>query len=187
MNKKWDKWDNLDFEIVLLLLRDDNHVRGIAGTLGAAATSVSRKLEGLVSGNVVDYRMEGRNKVFSIKKNIQAKNYVFSAEKYKLGKTIRKYPKIGIIIDDVLKKCRERVIILFGSYAKFTADAESDIDIFVETGKGKVKEEIEKINSRISVKTGGLRTDSPLVKEIIGNHVILRGEEEFYERIGFFD
>ncbi len=181
------KWNNMEFEIVLMLIRGDNHVRGIANALGEANSSISRKLGRLVSENVLDYRIEGKNKVLFIKDNIQAKNYVFSAEKYKFGKVIRKYPKLGIIIDDVLKKCRERLVILFGSYANFTAGNASDIDIFVETGSRKVKEDVEKVNSRISVKIGALDRDSLLVKEIIKNHVILRGEDVFYEKIKFFD
>jgi predicted nucleotidyltransferase len=181
------KWNNIEFEIVLLLIRERNHVRSIANILGEANSSISRKLNKLAAENIIDYRSEGKNKVFFVKNNIQAKNYVFSAEKYKFGKLIREYPKLGIIIDGILKKCNERLIILFGSYANFTAGKSSDIDIFVETDSRKVKEDIEKMNSRINVKTGPLDKDSLLVKEIIKNHVILRGEDDFYEKIKFFD
>ena len=180
------KWNNIDFEITLLLAREPSHVRGIAAALGEASSTISRKLSRLLHENVVGYRTEGKNKVFFVKKNIQARNYVSSAERYKLGKLISRYPKVAAVLDEVLKACRERLIVLFGSHAKFDAGSGSDIDIFIETESRKVKESVEAINSRISVKTGRLDRESPLSREIIKNHVILRGEEEFHERTGLF-
>jgi len=50
-----------------------------------------------------------------------------------------------------------------------------------------VKEEIASVHSKIKVKIGEFDLGSPLIKEIVKNHVILRGVEEFYEKIGFFD
>jgi hypothetical protein len=49
-----------------------------------------------------------------------------------------------------------------------------------------VKEAVEAVHSRISVKIGELDTSSQLVREIVRNHVILQGVEEFYGKIGFF-
>src|SRR3989338_5215928 len=70
--------DNLDLEIVLLLLRVDNHLRGIAKQLNESHSTVLRKLDKLLKENVVDYKREGKNKVFFVRKTLQAKNYVFN-------------------------------------------------------------------------------------------------------------
>lgn len=144
-------------------------------------------MNGLFKENVLDFKKEGKNKVFFIKKNLQAKNYVFNAERYKLIRLVEKYPELNIIAEDILKNAQEKLIVLFGSYAKFTSKTDSDIDIYVETKNIKVKNNIESIHSKLRVKIGDFNLDSQLIKEIIKNHVILKGVEEFYERTKFFD
>jgi predicted nucleotidyltransferase len=179
--------DNLDAEIILLLLRGENHLRGIAKELNESHSTVLRKLNKLVEENVLDYRMVGRNKTFLIKKNLQARSYVFNAERYKLLKLTKRYPELGVIIEDILRKTNEKLIVLFGSYSKFTAKKDSDIDLYLETRNRKIKEEIESLHSKIKVKIGDFDLSSALIKEIIKNHVILKGVEEFYEKIKFFE
>jgi len=178
--------NNLDSEIILLLLKNESHLRGIARQLNEPHATVLRRLNALVEENVLDYRQEGRNKVFFIKRNLQAKNYVFNAERYKLIKLLNEHPELGIIIEDILKKTKEKLIILFGSYAKFTAKRDSDIDVYVETRSRETKGNVEMIHSRLKVKIGDFDLDSELIREIIKDHIILRGVEEFYEKTKFF-
>jgi len=178
--------DNLDFEILLLLVREKLHIREIAKRLRESHSTVLRRLNRLLKEKVLDYKIEGKNKVFFIKKSLQAKNYIFNAERYKQIKLLKRYPELNVIVDDILKKSDEKLIIIFGSYAKFSAKKDSDIDVFVETKRRKVKDEIESVHSKINVKIGEFNLNSPLIKEIIKNHIILRGVEEFYEKIGFF-
>src|SRR3989344_5782234 len=177
--------NNIELEIILLLIRSENHVRGIAKQLNESHSTVLRKLTILVKENALDYKKEGKNKVFFIRKNLQAKNYVFNAERYKMIKLLKTYPELNVIIDDLLKKCNEKLVVLFGSYAKFIANKESDIDIYVETMGRKLKEELESINSKIKVKIGIFDLESNLIKEIVKNHIILKGVEEFYEKTKF--
>ena len=177
---------NLDFEIMLLLLRGEKHLRGIAVQLNQSHSTVLRRLNNLQKENALDYKREGKNKVFFIKKSLQAKNYALNAERYKLIKLLKSYPEVGIVIEDIIKKCRERLIVLFGSYAKFNAKKDSDIDVYIETKIRKVKEDVEMINSKISVKIGKFDLDSNLIKEIIKDHIILKGSEGFYEKTKFF-
>jgi predicted nucleotidyltransferase len=87
-------------------------------------------------------------------------------------KNIQQNKKIGLAV-------------LFGSYARGKANKNSDIDIFIETKDRKLKQELELLNSRLSVKIGEYDRSSPLIKEIEKNHVILKGVEPFYEKIGF--
>ena len=180
-------WDNLDYEIILLLIRGERHLRDISKALDASHSTVLRRLNGLASENALGYKTEGRNKVFFIKKNIEGRNYVYNAERYKLNRLIKEYPTLAVAIEDMLKKTDERLIILFGSYAKFSAKEDSDIDVYVETSGKKAKEAIESVNSKIRVKTGDFYPGSLLIKEIIKNHVIIRGVEDFYEKTRFFD
>jgi predicted nucleotidyltransferase len=179
--------DNIESEIILALLGEKLHLRGLAKVLNRPHSTVLRKANELVSANVLDYRMEGKNRVMFIKKGLQAKNYVFNAERYKLIKLLEIYPALGVIIENVLKKTNAGLIILFGSYSKFIAKKESDIDIYVETEDKKIKTEIEFTSLKIKVKIGKFEPDSNLIKEIIKNHVILRGVEGYYEKTKFFE
>src|SRR4030042_7113295 len=176
------KRDNVELEIILVLLKSENHLRGIARQLYESHSTIQRKLNKLVMENILDYRIEGKNKIFFIKKNLQAKNYVFNAERYKLIGLLKKHPELNIVMEDVSKVSKETLIIIFGSYAKSTAKKDSDIDLFVETRNRTVKEQIESIHSKIKVKLGNFDLTSNLIKEIIKNHVILKGVEEFYEK-----
>jgi len=179
-------WDNLDYEIILLLVKGERHLRDIGKALDTSHSTVMRRLNVLATENVLDYRTEGKNKVFSIKKNLEGRNYVYNAERYKLSKVVKKYPALAVTLEDLLKKTDARLIILFGSYAKFSAKEDSDIDVYIETNGKKTKEAAESVNSMIRVKTGDFNPESLLIKEIVKNHVIVRGVEDFYEKTGFF-
>lgn len=179
--------DSLDLEIMLVLLKNESHLRGVAKQLNASHSTVSRALNKLYKDNVIDFKKEGKNKIFFIRKNLQAKNYVFNAERYKLIKIIKQYPELGIIIDNILKNCEERLILLFGSYAKGIAKKDSDIDIYIETENRKIKDKVESLHSKIKAKIGTFDLDSMLIKEIMKNHIILKGVEEFYEKTKFLE
>lgn len=176
------KRDNLEMGIIELLLKADNHVRGIAKKLDESHSTILRKLNNLKKENVVDSRKEGKNKIFFLKKNIVSKTYILQAELHKLTKLLRYNPELSILFEDVLKKTDEKLIVLFGSYAKGLAKKDSDIDLYIETKSRSVKKVIEDIHSKIKVKIGTFDIKSPLIKEIIKDHVILRGIEVFHEK-----
>jgi predicted nucleotidyltransferase len=178
--------NNLELEIMLVLLKNKVHLREIARTLNESHSTILRKINELVKENVLDYKKEGKNKIFFIKNNLKARNYIYSAEIYKLNKLLRKHPKLSIIFEDIKKNFLKGMIILFGSYAKGNPKQDSDIDIYLETNDNKVKDEISELNSRLGVKIGEFDTKSLLIKEIIKNHIIIRGLEDFYERTDFF-
>ena len=114
-------------------------------------------------------------------------NYVYAAEHFKLLNLIEKYPFFSVIIESVLSKADEKLIIIFGSFAKFNAKSDSDIDIFIETTNRKIKSKVEGINSRISAKVGKFDKNNLLIKEIIKDHIIVKGVEYYYEKHNAFD
>ncbi len=181
------KSTNSDSDTILLLLKGEKHVRGIAGELRESHSTTLDRLHRLEKENAVDFCIQGKNKVFFIKKTLQAKNYVFNAERYKMIKLLKIYPEMSVIIEDILKASEEKLIILFGSYAKFLAKKDSDIDVYAETRSRKAKEKIEAAHSKVKVKIGDFDLDSLLIKEIIKNHIILRGIEDFYDKTKFFE
>lgn len=176
------KRDNLELDIIEALLKKENHVRGIAKMLNESHSTISRKLNVLKSENAVDFRKQGKNKIYALRNNIIAKNYILRTELNKLNRLLRKYPELIIIFEEILNNTDEKLIVLFGSYAKGTAKKDSDIDIYIETNSRNTKKAVEEIHSKISVKIGLFDKKSLLVKEIIKDHIIIRGVEEFYEK-----
>ena len=143
------KRDNLELDIIELLLKSHNHVRGIAKKLNESHSTVLRKLNNLKKENIVDSRKEGKNKIFFLKSNLASNNYIFQAESNKLQKLIRKHPELSVIFEEVLQKTNENLIVLFGSYAKGLAKKSSDIDIYIETKNRNVKKAIEDIVDKL--------------------------------------
>ncbi|MDO9537120.1 MAG: hypothetical protein Q7J68_02250 [Thermoplasmata archaeon] len=175
--------DNISSEIILALLRGRIHVRGIAAELGIPHSTIHRRVNDLIMDNVLDFRMEGKNKVVFLKEGFQTRNHVLNAERYKLIKLLQTYPELNVILEEMLARTDAGLVVLFGSYAKFTARKDRDIDIYAETLDESVKTGMESAHSKVRVKTGEFDPDSPLIREIIKNHVILRGAERFYDKV----
>lgn len=180
------KRDNLALEIILNLLREESHGRALSEKLGASHASVQRALIDLAKKNVLDFKYEGKNKVYFLKRNMIARRHIYLAEHFKFVRLIERYPLLEPIVEEIVKKCTCPLILLFGSYAKFNAKKDSDIDIYIETESRSMKKEIECINSRLKLKIGAFDLNSLLIKEIMKNHVIIRGIELYYEKIRFF-
>ncbi len=177
---------NYKIMIIFSLLIKENHIRGLAKEIGTNQTTISRKINELFEENVVDSKIEGKNKVFFLKKTLEAKHNIYIAEQYKLLKIIYKYPRLKDIIIPIQKNKYINLAILFGSYAKLIAKKQSDIDLYIDTDDKKIKKDVELINTKLSVKIGRYDKDNLLIKEIEKNHVIIKGVELFYEKNKFF-
>jgi len=175
-----------EFEVLLLLLKKEVHGRELAKELKTSLTRVQAILNKLRQINVLDYKIEGRNHVYFIKKNVVAKTYVINAENYKLAKLLRKYPLLEPLFKDIMDKYPDKMVVLFGSYAKFIPKDDSDVDIYVDTDDKKIREAVNNINEKISAKIGDFNKEDLLILEIIKNHIIIQGVEAFYEKLGFF-
>lgn len=108
------------------------------------------------------------------------------AEWYALGELVKEASHLRSLVRTIQEREDIPLAILFGSYAKGTADRKSDIDLYIETDDREIKRELERSHSRISVKIGIWDSENLLIQEIVKNHVIVRGVERFYERTKFF-
>jgi len=176
----------MTYEVLLQVAKESSHGRDIAKKISVNHMTVSRALIALMNDNAVDYRDEGRNKVYFIKKSLEGKNLLIMAEMYKLNKCIEKYPRIRKIVDLMQKNRKVKLAVLFGSYAKLTAKENSDIDVYIDTNDAALKRELSLTDSSLSIKTGMFDMNNLLVKEIMKNHVIIKGAEEYYGKTGFF-
>ena len=173
-------------EIVNELLKMESHVRRLAKELGVNHMTISRKIKELENENVVDFKEEGKNKKYFLKKTIEAKNYAFSTENYKLNQLLKRHPSLREIVEKLKKNKGVELAVLFGSYAKGDPKKESDIDVYVENATAETKKEIKLLNSKIHLQVGKY-AENPLIKEIEKNHVIIKGVEIYYEENKFFD
>ncbi|MBU2562523.1 MAG: nucleotidyltransferase domain-containing protein [Nanoarchaeota archaeon] len=173
-------------EIVNILLKGGNHVRALAKKFNTNHMIISRRMKELFDSNVVDYNLEGKNKVYFLKKNLEVKAFIFAAENYKLIQLLKKYPFLRKIIERIQENNKIKLAILFGSYAKQSAEKGSDIDIYIETKDKKIKQGLEILDSNLSVKIGEYDKKNLLIREIEKNHVIVKGVEVYYEKNKFF-
>lgn len=178
---------NYSYEVILLLLKREMHQRELAKELETSLTRIQSVLKDLRDINAVDYKESGKNHVYFIKKNLVSKSLILNSENYKLIKLLRKHIFLEPIFRELIAKSNNSMILLFGSYAKGTEKNDSDIDIYIDTMNQNVKELTQNIYSTLSIKIGKFNENNLLVKEIIKNHIILKGREEYYEKIKFFD
>ena len=175
------------FKIVESLLRKENHIRALARELKTNQTTIARKINELRRENVTDYKQEGRNKVYFLKRSLEAFQFIVITEHIRLLDIIKEYTYLRRAIEEIKLNKKIKLAILFGSHARRSAVKGSDIDIFIETNDKNIKKEVENINSAISVKIGRFDRKSLLIKEVMKAHIIIKGVETFYEKLGFLE
>lgn len=166
-------------EIVGTLLRERNHIRGIAGKIGTNHMLVVRKIRELAQANVVDFVQDGRNKTYFLKRTAEARAYALMAESYRTVQLLAKYPGLRGVVEKIQKDSRIHMAVIFGSYAKGLAKKDSDIDIYID-GNRSLRDEIRLLDSRLSIKIGEYDRKSLLIQEIEKSHIVIKGIEEFY-------
>lgn len=135
----------------------------------------------------------GRNKEFSLNLNNMepVKNFIVAAEHLRTASFLRKNP----LVKEVLAKSKPAfggIVVVFGSYAKGTQKKGSDLDIFAvgTHDRDKVYKVSELYNLQISVKNypasafkRALKNKDILLNEVLKNHVIISGAEEFINAV----
>lgn len=135
--------------------------------------------------NVVDFRPEGKNKVFFLKRTIEARRAVVCAELQRQSRVLKEYPLLRGIFIAIQASPDIQLAILYGSYAKGLAHADSDIDVFIETDSAEIKGRIEARSPLLSVNVGRFDKEDLMVREIVKEHVIIKGIETYLDRIDF--
>ena len=174
-----DKISDIKLQIITEIQKEPRHIRELEKVLKIPKSTISDKLKELYGQNIVDFKEFGRNKQFFLKSSFDSINYQILVEQYKVNQLFEKYPRIKVIIKEILDVTKEEMVIIFGSYAKLTATEKSDIDIFVNTNSKKLKEEIEQINSKVSVKIGDINLKSILNNEILRYGIALQNASYF--------
>jgi len=158
--------------------------REIAKKLKMNQKTASNILTKLEKENILKFSQEGRNKYYFLNKfNTNIKDILKIIEINKKINFIKKYGKIKGLFEALEKRC-DGILIIFGSYAKGTNTEKSDIDIFV---MGEI-EEIRDLENLYNIEINLIKSsrnkfdkNENIIKEIIENHIILKGIGEFIE------
>ncbi len=158
----------------------------VAKKLKMNQKTVANVLNFLEKQNILKYSTEGKNKYYFLNKlNPQIPDILKILEIGRKNNFFDKYPKLKELFI-ALEKRAEGILVIFGSYANFTSNEKSDLDVFV---MGKIRE-IRDLEEKYTIKINVVKSnrekfnkDDVFIKEIIKNHIILKGVEEFIELI----
>ncbi len=166
------------------------HLREISRETKIDVKAIQLQLKKLEKINVLSSIIRGRNKDYRLNlNNVTTKYYLVMAEVFISIIYLKKNFLIKKIVEKIENKIHEPII-LFGSFAKGIPTKESDVDVFIISNKkietGLIIEATDIVGREISLKSAtrkqfleGLRNNDPLIKEVVSNHIILKGADEF--------
>lgn len=172
---------NKHLKIITLYLGDYRkkyHLRNISRLSGIPLKTTQNILKNLESEKILKSETIGRNKYFMLNmENIQAKLYLMHAEIFKTSLFLEKYPLMQPFIKEI--KNIHLPITVFGSFAKFSANKTSDLDLLIvsEKKQGLPKHllpyELHEVVLKHTLFFEGLEKKEALICEILENHIIL--------------
>ena len=194
--------EKTDFEVLTFLIENLNkefNIKEIADKLKRPYVKIHNSIKRLGNKNIIKEEVKGKSHYCSIdyKNNIGIVCFINSQ---KSKEFLQKNKKIGLIIKDIITniKIPNYTLLLFGSYAKNSADKHSDVDLAIITSS-EDKEEIERIISSVkrlsSLEIHSLEftyddliemlksKETNVGKEIVKKHIIFKGCEQFYDCI----
>jgi len=168
------------------------HVREIARDVGVDVKAVGLQLRRLENINVLSSIIKGRNKEYRLKlDNLVAKYYMILAETFASIRFLEKNFLIKRLMSETGDKL-EGTTVLFGSFARGEITEESDIDLFIISDRKPdadvIRETGSLIDREVNIKStdmkqflDGLMDNDPLIMEVVSNHIVLKGIDDFCE------
>lgn len=161
------------------------YIREAARELNASPRTAQLILEDLERRGVLASVTRGKIRIFSLKPNPLARDYLILAEHYKRIAFLRADPLLQGIVEKIIPYL-EGIAVLFGSYARQEQKKDSDIDIFVAgtADKAEIRKVSRLYRKPIDIKEyppeifeKNIRTDI-LIQEVLEDHIVLKGTEE---------
>ncbi|VVB60739.1 Nucleotidyltransferase domain protein [uncultured archaeon] len=180
---------NKELSILSLYLGDYSkklYLREISKFSKLPLRTAQRTLADLENARILKSEIRGKNKYLFLNiENIETKHMLLQAETYKTLQFLEKYPAFKSFLKET--KGVSVPIIVFGSFAKFTADKTSDVDMLIISDK---KVEIpsyllpNELHEMYMSKDNFIRASEKnevLIKKIEENHVILNNHSFFVD------
>ena len=159
------------------------YLREISKLSKISLKTCQNTLINLEKAKILKSKTEGKNKYFSLNlENIKTKSYLQQAEIYQTDIFIEKYPQFKMFLKSL--NITDSIIV-FGSFAKFTADKNSDLDLLIISNKElKLPFHLlpfnpHQINMTEKTFLKAINQQEYLIKEIEENHIILNNHS-FY-------
>jgi predicted nucleotidyltransferase len=180
---------NNELEIISLFRGDYKsryYLREISKLSKLPLKTCQNTLLNLEKAKILKSRIEGKNKYFSLNlENIKTKSYLQQTEIYQTDLFMEKYPQFKTFLKSLQTNAP---IIIFGSFAKFTADKNSDLDLLIISDKElKLPFHLlpfkpHQINMLEKTFLKAINQQEDLIKEIEKNHIILNNHS-FYTNV----
>lgn len=177
---------NRELDILVLYLKGYTkqfYLREISKLAKIPLKTTQNLISNLEKERILKSTVRGKNKYFQLNlESIQTKFYLLQAEIHRTSLFISKYPVFRTFLKEIKAN---NTIIIFGSFAKFIADKDSDLDLLI------ISKKIQKLPSHLLpykiheielsedsfIKS--LKKQETLIKEIEENHIIL-SNHSFY-------
>jgi len=181
---------NKELEVISLYLRDYSkqfYLREISRLTRMPLKTTQNAVLNLEKEKILKGVIRGKNKDFALNlDSITTKFYLLHAEIHQTAKFLNKYPEFRTFLKDTTTT---DLLVVFGSFAKFTADKNSDLDLMI-VGKDKQKlplhllpYKVHKVELSEKVFIDSLNKGEALIKEIKQNHIILNNHSDFVNTI----
>ena len=132
---------------------------------------------------VLKSKLEGKNKYFSLNlDNIQTKSALLQAEIYRTDIFLEKYPPFKTFLKELNTNI---LIIIFGSFAKLTADKDSDLDLLIILEKEQklpfhlLPYKIHEVNLSEHSFIKAVKEQETLIKEVEEKHIVLNNHSAY--------
>ncbi|NQV09473.1 nucleotidyltransferase domain-containing protein [Candidatus Woesearchaeota archaeon] len=178
---------NKELCIIGLYLTDYHerfYLREISKLTKIPLKTIQNKIKELEKKKILISTMHGKNKYFMLNlNNILTKFYLLQAEIQKTLLFIQKYPLFKTFIKEIKT---DIALIVFGSFARFSANKESDLDLLV-ISKEKVKLPFYLLPYKPHTINLSeelfLKTKETIIEEIKKNHIILNNHSLYINKM----
>ena len=190
---KYNKVNQTTLRILGLFKNDYKtslHLRKIARNIQVDVKAVRLQLDGLEKANIMASVQKGKNKEYRLNLgSYLTVYYMILAEAFASIDYLSRNFEIKKLVNETSDDLGNTAI-LFGSFAKENMTEASDIDIIVVADKKPEEKTFREVSSlidrKISLKfatpeqfSKGLISGDPLIREIVANHIILKGIDSF--------
>lgn len=187
------KVNDIELRILSLFTKSydkEHYIREVEKLLNISSRTALVNLAKLEKKGILESKIRGKIKLYSIRKSGISKEYFLLAEQYKRINFLEKNP----LIKEILEKAGpylKGIVLVFGSYAKGIQKEDSDLDLFVvgKHDRDKILEIGNKYGIEISIKSYPYHIfkkelhNNILLKEVEENHIIIKGAEYFVRQI----